>query len=136
MNSALLDHNTPEQVLHHVVNDPNISLADFRALTLAVVKSPPVCYFTAKGLERNKKDILSHVERYQSKSISPKLLFGVPVSAFGMDSLLAHESAKDNHTDAFNKFNNANLVHDDHQSADRNRASVRTSTHARRDPLG
>ena len=37
MNSALLDHNTPEQVLHHVVNDPNISLADFRALTLAVV---------------------------------------------------------------------------------------------------
>ena len=101
MNSALLDHNTPEQVLHHVVNDPNISLADFRALTLAVVvNSAPFCYFTAKGHERNKEDILSHIERYKSNSITHELLFGVASGLMVAMAIQDHETAREKVTAA------------------------------------
>jgi hypothetical protein len=105
MKSTLLDHNTPPQVLHHVVNDAAISLADFRALTLAVNKSAPFCYFNHKGQERDKEDILRHIESSQPSSSLPKLLFGIPLVALRIDD---HKEAHQKVTEAQKAEQNIN----------------------------
>jgi len=83
----ILKNNSPHTILNSVLNDSDVSVADFRALTMAVNKNGPFCYFKYNGQERDKEDILHQISLYQPSSILPKIMFGIPASVLVYDSV-------------------------------------------------
>ena len=65
MNLNLLNNNSsPNQIFNNVVNNPNISIDDFRAMTLAVNNKTPLnSFFTNTGNERTKEGIHSEIKK-------------------------------------------------------------------------
>jgi len=77
---TLLKKNSPRTILNTVLNNSDVSVADFRALTMAVNKHGPFCYFKYNGEERTKEDILHQISVYQHSTVLPKIMFGISTS--------------------------------------------------------
>jgi len=78
MNLNLLNNNSsPNQIFNNVVNNPNISIDDFRAMTLAVNNKTPLnSFFTNTGNERTKEGIHSEIKKSNQKTqMLPNMLF-------------------------------------------------------------
>jgi hypothetical protein len=78
--TKLLKRNSPRTILNTVLNNSDVSVADFRALTMAVNKHGPFCYFKYNGEERTKEDILHQISIYQHSTVLPKIMFGILTS--------------------------------------------------------
>ena len=77
---TLLKRNSPRTILNTVLNNSDVSVADFRALTMAVNKHGPFCYFKYNGEERTKEDILHQISVYQQSTVLPRIMFGISTS--------------------------------------------------------